>query len=45
MPDETFAMFETAARDSGFFEVLVRDWAPGLVNDTHSHPFGAGVGR
>lgn len=39
MDDESFVMFEAVARARGFNEVLVREWAPGQVNDTHSHPF------
>jgi quercetin dioxygenase-like cupin family protein len=37
----TFAEFEADARANGFDEVLVRDWAPGQVVPTHSHPFAA----
>jgi hypothetical protein len=36
-----FAAFEAQARAAGADEVLVRDWAPGQVVDTHSHPFDA----
>lgn len=35
----TFAEFETRARDQGFDEVLVREWTPGQVTGTHTHPF------
>jgi quercetin dioxygenase-like cupin family protein len=35
----TFAEFEAAARAAGATEVLERRWAPGLVLDTHTHPF------
>ena len=35
----TYEAFETAARAEGFDEVLVREWAPGQVVDTHRHPF------
>ncbi len=36
---DSFEAFEAAARAAGFDEVLVREWAPGLVLDTHTHPF------
>lgn len=35
----TFMGFEAAARASGFDEVLVREWDPGLVLGNHGHPF------
>jgi quercetin dioxygenase-like cupin family protein len=35
----TYEQFEAASRAEGFDEVLVRDWAPGQVVDTHTHPF------
>jgi quercetin dioxygenase-like cupin family protein len=35
----SYAEFETAARASGFDTVLLREWAPGTVVDTHTHPF------
>ncbi len=35
----TFAEFETHARAQGFDEVLVREWGPGQVVGTHTHPF------
>jgi quercetin dioxygenase-like cupin family protein len=31
--------FERAAQAQGFDEILVREWAPDLVIDTHQHPF------
>jgi quercetin dioxygenase-like cupin family protein len=34
-----FAQFEADARSQGFDEVLVREWAPLTVLDTHTHPF------
>jgi quercetin dioxygenase-like cupin family protein len=34
-----FAAFEAEALADGFDEVLVREWAPGLVLETHTHPF------
>ena len=41
MPNSTmsYAAFETTARTEGFDEVLVREWQPGQVLDTHTHPF------
>jgi quercetin dioxygenase-like cupin family protein len=35
----TYEAFEASARAEGFDEVLVRDWKPGQVVDTHTHPF------
>jgi hypothetical protein len=35
----TYDEFESAARADGFDEVLTREWAPGQVLATHSHPF------
>mgnify|MGYP003429153894 FL=1 len=35
----TYDEFESAARAEGFDEVLVREWQPGQVIDTHRHPF------
>jgi quercetin dioxygenase-like cupin family protein len=35
----TFEQFESAARAEGFDEVLVREWMPGQVLETHRHPF------
>lgn len=34
-----FSKFETTSRARGFDEVLVREWAPLTVLDTHTHPF------
>ena len=39
MSTATFAEFECTARAQGFDEVLVREWQPGQVIDTHVHPF------
>jgi hypothetical protein len=39
MNASTFAAFEAGARALGFDEALVREWAPGLVIDTHTHSF------
>jgi quercetin dioxygenase-like cupin family protein len=35
----SFEAFEARAREQGFDEVVVREWAPGQVIDTHRHPF------
>jgi len=35
----TFNEFEAEARARGFDECLERNWAPGLVLETHVHPF------
>ncbi len=35
----TYDEFESATRAEGFDEVLVREWQPGQVVDTHRHPF------
>jgi quercetin dioxygenase-like cupin family protein len=34
-----FQAFETEARSQGFDEVLERRWEPGLVIESHTHPF------
>jgi quercetin dioxygenase-like cupin family protein len=36
---DTFEAFTAISMDEGFDEVLVREWAPDLVIDTHTHPF------
>jgi quercetin dioxygenase-like cupin family protein len=36
---QTFEDFTAISMDEGFDEVLVREWAPSLVIDTHTHPF------
>lgn len=36
---DDFAAFEAATRAQGYDEVLVRDWLPLTVLDTHTHPF------
>ena len=38
---ESFAQFESRAKALGFNEVLERQWEPGRVVGTHSHPFDA----
>jgi len=35
----SFEAFEAEAKRLGFDEVLVREWKPGQVMDTHTHPF------
>ena len=35
-----FDDFAAAHRAEGFDEVIEREWAPGLVVDEHTHPFG-----
>jgi AraC-like ligand binding domain len=35
----TYDAFEASARANGFDEVLQRQWQPGQVLDTHTHPF------
>ena len=35
----TFEAFETQAKAQGYDEVLVREWAPAMVVETHTHPF------
>ena len=39
MTSPTPESFTKQALDEGFDEVLVREWAPDLVLDTHTHPF------
>ena len=38
---ESFAQFEIRTKALGFNEVLERQWEPGRVVGTHSHPFDA----
>ena len=38
---ESFAQFESRTKALGFNEVLERQWEPGRVVGTHSHPFDA----
>ena len=35
----SFAVFEATARNQGFDETLVREWAPNAVTPEHTHPF------
>jgi quercetin dioxygenase-like cupin family protein len=35
----TFEHFEADARAAGYDEVIVREWPPALVLETHTHPF------
>jgi quercetin dioxygenase-like cupin family protein len=39
MNTSSFEAFSAWASAQGFDEVLTREWAPGLVIDTHTHPF------
>lgn len=39
MIDFTFAQFEADTHAEGFDEVTERRWQPGLVIETHGHPF------
>jgi quercetin dioxygenase-like cupin family protein len=39
MDHMSFQRFVSTARAEGFDEVLVREWAPGQVVETHRHPF------
>jgi hypothetical protein len=39
MGDISYEQFQDEALAAGFDEVLVRQWAPGLVIETHTHPF------
>ena len=37
--EPTLESFTAQAMDEGFDEIVVREWAPGLVIDTHAHAF------
>ncbi|HSV69449.1 MAG TPA: cupin domain-containing protein [Methylibium sp.] len=39
MAPNDFDAFAAQARAQGFDEALEREWAPGVVLDTHTHPF------
>ena len=39
MNDADFNAFQAQSLAAGFDEVLVREWAPGQVLDTHTHAF------
>jgi quercetin dioxygenase-like cupin family protein len=39
MNPATFEEFKSRFLAQGFDEALVREWAPGQVLDTHTHPF------
>lgn len=41
MPAFTFDDYAAAARARGYGQVLEREWPPGTVLDTHTHPFDA----
>jgi quercetin dioxygenase-like cupin family protein len=36
---KTFEEFTAVSVEEGFDEMLVREWQPNLVIDTHTHPF------
>ena len=36
---KTFEEFTAVSVEKGFDEMLVREWQPNLVIDTHTHPF------
>ena len=38
-PPQSFEDFTAISMDEGFDEVLVREWTPSLVIETHTHPF------
>lgn len=39
MTQPSFADFEYQALAEGFDQVLPREWGPGAMADTHTHPF------
>lgn len=39
MQNPDFSLFQAQALAEGFDEVLEREWAPGTVLETHTHPF------
>lgn len=41
MNNLNFEVFEAEARAAGFSETLVRQWAPGMELETHTHAFDA----
>ena len=41
MTQPSFHEFESAAHAEGYAEVIVREWPPLTLLDTHSHPFDA----
>jgi quercetin dioxygenase-like cupin family protein len=43
MTAPTLESFTHQALDEGFDEILVREWAPDLVLDTHTHSFAVSV--
>jgi quercetin dioxygenase-like cupin family protein len=43
MTSPSFESFKSQKMALGFDEVLVREWAPNFVNETHVHPFDADV--
>ena len=41
MTEPTFEAFVAAAKERGYDEFLVREWAPGQATGEHTHPFDA----
>jgi quercetin dioxygenase-like cupin family protein len=39
MTTPTLESFTAQSMDEGFDEIIVREWAPDLKLDTHTHPF------
>ena len=39
MTSPTLENFTAQSLDEGFDEIIVREWAPDLKLDTHTHPF------
>ncbi len=39
MTSPTLESFTTQSMEEGFDEIIVREWAPDLRLDTHTHPF------
>ena len=39
MNDITLEQFTAQSMDEGFDEIIIREWAPQLHLDTHTHPF------
>lgn len=39
MTTPTFEAFSEEAMAEGFDEIIIREWAPGLHLETHTHPF------
>ena len=39
MNTPTLESFTAQSMDEGFDEIVVREWSPNLLLDTHTHPF------